>query len=98
MKFMVIGLYNDLFYPLLPEALKELTDATGPSGEELTKEDTLGESCNFGNMDGMAAVCDLDSAEDLVRVAYEAPVFSLVDAEITPLVDVDVVKKGQAKK
>jgi hypothetical protein len=97
MKFMVIGLYNDLFYPLFPETLKELTDATGPCSEKHTKEDTLEESCNFGNMKGMMAVYDLNSAEDLVRLA-ENPAFPFIDAEITPLVDIDVVRKVQAKK
>jgi len=78
MKFMIIGLYNDLFYPLLPETLKELTDATGPCSEKHT-------------------IYDLKSSEDLVHIA-EPLMFPYVDAEITPLVDMDVVRKVQAKK
>ena len=78
MKFMLIGPYNYLFYPLLPETLKELTDATGPCSEKHT-------------------IYDLKSAEDLVRIA-ESPVFSFVDVEISPLVEMDVVRKVQAKK
>jgi hypothetical protein len=97
MKFMVIGLYNDLFYPLLPETLKEITDATGPCGEELTKEDTLEESNDLGNVKGMVGTYDLDPPEDLVRIA-ENPLFPFLEGEITPLVDMGVVRKVQAKK
>ncbi len=43
-------------------------------------------------------IFDLNSSEDLVRIPYEAPIFPFLDAEITPLVDVDVVRKVQAKK
>jgi hypothetical protein len=41
---------------------------------------------------------DLKSAEDLLRVTYEAPLFPFLDVEITPLVDMDVVRKAQPKK
>jgi len=44
------------------------------------------------------AIFDLNSPEDLVRIAYEHPAFAFLDAEITPLVDMDVVRKAQAKK
>jgi muconolactone delta-isomerase len=51
----------------------------------------------FGNMKGAMALYDLNSPEDLMRLA-ESPMFPFVDAEITPLVDMDVVRKAQAKK
>ena len=48
-------------------------------------------------MKGGMVIYDLKSSEDLVRIA-ESPMFPFVDAEITPLVDMDVVRKAQPKK
>jgi hypothetical protein len=44
------------------------------------------------------AIYDLSSPEVLVHIAYDNPIFPFVEAEITPLVDMDVVRKVQAKK
>jgi muconolactone delta-isomerase len=48
-------------------------------------------------MKGVMAVFDLNS-EDLVRLPYESPMFPFMDVEITPLVDMEVVRRVQAKK
>ena len=98
MKFMLIARYKDSFYALPPKKQRKLMDATGPYMEKLTKEGKLKEAYFLGNMKGVMAIFDLNSSEDLVRLAYESPVFPFVDAEITPLVDMDVVRKIQAKK
>ena len=97
MKFMLITRYKDSFYVLPPEKLKELTDAAAQHREKLTKEGTMKEVYYLGNMKGGMVIYDLKSPEDLVRIA-ESPMFPFVDAEITPLVDMDVVRKAQAKK
>lgn len=97
MKFMIIGRTKDSAYALSPEKLKEIQEAQGPYREKLTKEGKLKGLYSLGNMKGMMAIYDLDSPEDLVRFT-ENPAFPFVDAEITPLVDIDVVRKVQAKK
>ena len=96
MKFMAIFQVKDSFYALSPEKQKEMMDVAGQQTEKATKEGKLKEMYYLGNMKGVMAVFDLNS-EDLVRLA-ESPMFPFVDAEITPLVDMDVVRKAQAKK
>ena len=98
MKFLVITRFKDSFYALPPAKQKELRDATVQNTEKLTKEGKLKEMYVFGNMKGSMAVFDLNSPEDLVRIAYEFPLFPFTDAELTPLVDMEVVRKVQAKK
>jgi muconolactone delta-isomerase len=98
MKFMVIVRTKDSFYDLPPAKQKELMDATAQNTEKLTKEGKLKEMYVLGNMKGSMVIFDLNSSEDLVRIAYEFPLFPFTDAKITPLVDVDVVRKVQAKK
>jgi len=97
MKFMVITRIKDSFYSLSPEKRKEIADARGPNTERMRKEGKLKGAYTLGNMKGTMLILDLDSPEDLVRLA-ENPVFPFVDAEITPLLDMDVVRKVQAKK
>jgi len=97
MKFMIIARFKDSIYTLPPEKVKELTEAQAKFHKKLAKEGKLKESYYLGNMKGMVAIYDLDSPEDLARFT-ESPGFALVDAEITPLVDMDVVRKVQAKK
>ena len=97
MKFMLIARYKDAFYALSPKEVEELRDATGPVLEKLTKEGKLKEMYSLGNMKGLMAIFDLNSPEDFVHIA-DNPVFPFLDAEITPLVDMDVVRKVQAKK
>jgi len=98
MKFLVITRFKDSFYALPPAKQKELRDATAQNTEKLTKEGKLKEMYVFGYMKGSMAVFDLNSPEDLVRIAYEFPLFPFTDAELTPLVDMEVVRKVQAKK
>ena len=97
MKFMIIARYKDSFYALPPVKQKELRDASAQHTEKLTKEGKLKEMYVLGNMKGGMVIYDLKSSEDLVRIA-ESPMFPFVDAEITPLVDMDVVRKIQANK
>jgi muconolactone delta-isomerase len=98
MKFMAVVRFKDSFYALSPEKQNEIWDATGPYMEKWTKEGKLKEVYMLGNIKGAMAIFDLNSPEDLVRIAYEHPAFAFLDAEITPLVDMDVVRKVQAKK
>ena len=98
MKFLVITRFKDSFYALPPAKQKELRDATAQNTEKLTKEGKLKEMYVLGNMKGSIAIFDLNSPEDLVRIAYEFPLFPFTDAELTPLVDMEVVRKVQAKK
>ncbi len=97
MKFMLTNRFKDSFYALPPEKRKEIMDAAAQHREKLIKEGTIKESYFLGNMKGAVVIYDLNSSEDVVRIA-ETPVFPFVDAEITPLVDMDVVRKVQAKK
>ena len=97
MKFMLISRYKDSYYALSSEKLKKIQAALGQYVEKLTKEGKLKEVYYLGNMKGGMVIYDLKSSEDLVRIA-ESPMFPFVDAEITPLVDMDVVRKVQAKK
>jgi len=98
MKFMIIARFKDSFYALPPKKQGELMDATGPYMEKWTKEGKLKEAYYLGNMKGVMGLLDLKTPEDLVRLAYESPLFPFVDAELTPLVAVDVVRKVEAKK
>ena len=98
MKFMLIARYKDSYYALPPDKVKAIQDGLGQYIEKLTKEGKLKETYFLGNMKGAMAIFDLNSPEDLVRLAYGSPTFPFVDAEITPLVDMDVVRKVQAKK
>jgi len=98
MKFMIIARFKDSFYALPPKKQGELMDATGPYMEKWTKEGKLKEAYYLGNMKGVMGLLDLKTPEDQVRLAYESPLFPFVDAELTPLVDMDVVRKVQAKK
>jgi hypothetical protein len=98
MKFMIIARFKDSFYALPPKKQGELMDATGPYMEKWTKEGKLKEAYYLGNMKGVMGLLDLKTPEDLVRLAYESPLFPFVNAELTPLVDMDVVRKVQAKK
>ena len=97
MKFMTIARFKDSIYALPPEKVKELMDAQAQFHEKLAKEGKLKERYMLGNMKGMLMVYDLNSPEDLARFA-ESPGFPFADAEITPLVEMDVVRKVQAKK
>ncbi len=97
MKFMLIARFKDSFYALPPVKLKELKDASAKHRENLTKEGTLKEIYYLGNMKGVMAIYDLKSSEDIARLA-ESPAFPFMDGEITPLVEIDVVRKTQSKK
>jgi muconolactone delta-isomerase len=97
MKFMAIFQVKDSFYALSPEKQKEMMDVAGQQTEKATKEGKLKEMYYLGNMKGVMAVFDLNS-EDLVRLPYESPMFPFMDVEITPLVDMEVVRRVQAKK
>jgi muconolactone delta-isomerase len=98
MKFMLISRYKDSYYALSSEKLKKIQAALGQYVEKLTKEGKLKEVYYLGNMKGAMVILDLKSSEDLVRLAYDSPTFPFVDAEITPLVEMEVVRKVQAKK
>ena len=98
MKFMLTTRTKDSFYALSPEKMKKLQDASAQYMEKFVKEGILKEAYYLGNMKGVMAIFDLNSQEDLVRIAYESLLFPFVDAEITPLVDMDVVRKAQKKK
>jgi muconolactone delta-isomerase len=98
MKFMRILRFKDSFYALSPDKQKEIADTTGQFLEKTAKEGKLKETYFLGNMKGAMAIFDLRSPEDLVHIAYDNPIFPFVDAEVTPLVDVEVVRKVQAKK
>ena len=98
MKFMLIARFKDSYYALPPEKLKGIRDASAQYMEKLTKEGKLKEVYMLGNMKAAMAIYELNSSEDLVRVLYESPAFPFVDGEITPLVEMDVVRKVQAKK
>lgn len=98
MKFMLISRLKDSFYALSPEKRKEIMDAVRQHSEKLTKEGKIKGSYVLGNMKGAMVILDLNSPEDLVRFAYESPTFPFVDTEITPLVDMDVVRKVQVTK
>ena len=98
MKFMLISRLKESFYALPPKKQTEIMDAVRQHSEKLTKEGKLKDSYVFGNMKGAMVILDLHSPEDLVRFAYESPTFPFVDTEITPLVDMGVVRKVQAKK
>ena len=97
MKFMAIFRFKDSFYALPPERRGEIMDSLGPYIEKWTKEGKLKETYFLGNMNGAMAIYDFNSPEDLVRAA-ESPTFPFLDAELTPLVDMEVVRKVQAKK
>jgi muconolactone delta-isomerase len=97
MKFMLITRYKDSYYALPPGKQKELRDASTQCSEKHTKEGILKEAYSLGNMKGAMVIFDLNSPEDLVRVA-ENPLFPFVDGELIPLVEIDVVRKVQAKK
>jgi len=98
MKFMRILRFKDSFYALSPNKQKEIADTTGQYLEKAAKEGKLKETYFLGNMKGAMAIYYLSSPEDLVHIAYDNPIFPFVEAEITPLVDMDVVRKVQAKK
>jgi len=98
MKFMVVAHIKDSFYALSADKMKKMTDASAQYMEKLTKEGSLKAAYYIGNMKGVVAIFDLNSPEDLVRIPYEHPLFAFLDAEITPLVDMDVVRKAQKKR
>lgn len=97
MKFMVISGFKDSFYALPPAKLKELMDASAQLIEKWTKEGTLKEIYYLGNMKGVMAIYDLNSSEDIARLA-QSPAFPFMDGEITPLVEIDAARKVQTKK
>jgi len=97
MKFMVIARTKDSFYSLSFEKQQEIVEKQEQHMETLKKQGKLKESYFLGNMKAVMAIFDLDSAEDLALLST-APVSPFVDAEITPLVEMDVVRKVQAKK
>ena len=98
MKFMLTTRFKDSFYTLSPEKADKIGDAMWQHVDKLAKEGKVKEGYFLGNMKGSMAILDLKSAEDLLRVIYEAPLFPFLDVEITPLVDMDVVRKVQVKK
>src|SRR5208282_1331470 len=97
MKFMFVARFKDSFYALSPAKQKQIKDASTQYIEKWAKEGKLKEIYYLGNMKGVMAIFDLNSAEVMARLV-ENPVFSFMDAEFTPLVDIDVVRKLQAKK
>lgn len=98
MKFMIITRLKDSLYALPPAKQKEIGEAMWQHHDKVKKEGKLEETYFLGNMKGSVAIFDMNSSEDLVHVIYEAPLLPFMDVEITPLVDVDVVRKAQAKK
>jgi muconolactone delta-isomerase len=97
MKFMVISRFKDSFSALPPDKQKKIVDTQGQFREKLIKEGKLKEIYLLGNMKGAMVIYDLNSSEDLAHLA-ESPIFPFMDWEITPLVEMDVVRKVQAKK
>ena len=98
MKFMVIATYKDSWYALPPQKQEELINAAQSTYMPKWRESGKVESVyTLGNMKGVMAVFNLNSPEDLVRIAYENPIFSFFDAQVTPLVDMDVWAKARAK-
>ena len=98
MKFMLTTRFKDTFYALSLEKADKIGVAMWQHVDRLAKEGKVKEGYFLGNMKGSMAIFDLNSSEDLVHVIYEAPLLPFMDVEITPLVDVDVVRKVQAKK
>jgi muconolactone delta-isomerase len=98
MKFMIIARFKDSFYALPPAKLNGITGAAVQLTEKLTKEGKLKQFYMLGNMKGVMAIYDFNSPDDLVRPAYENPMFPFMDVEITPLVEMDVAQKLLAKK
>ena len=97
MKFMVITRIRTHSIPFLQRRGKKSRTHGDQYTERMRKEGKLKGAYTLGNMKGTMLILDLDSPEDLVRLA-ENPVFPFVDVEITPLVEMDVVRKAQAKK
>ena len=97
MKFMIISQIKDSFYALPPEKQNEIMEVSSQYFDKLTKEGTLKGMYYLGNMKGVVAILDLNSPEDLMRIT-DFPAFPFVTGEITPLVEMDVVRKVQAKK
>jgi len=97
MKFMVVSRFKDAFFGLPPEKQKKIMDTQGQFREKLIKEGKLKEIYLLGNMKGAMVIYDLNSSEDLAHLA-ESPIFPFMDWEITPLVDMDVVRKAQKKR
>ncbi|MGD0661696.1 MAG: hypothetical protein ABSD38_26845 [Syntrophorhabdales bacterium] len=97
MKFMIVSQFKDSLNALPPEKQKEIWDTSAQFFDKLTKEGTLKEMYYLGNMKGAMAILDLNSAEDLVRIT-DFLAFPFVTGEVTPLVEIDVVRKVQGKK
>jgi hypothetical protein len=96
MKFMLTAEFKDSWYALSPEKQKKITDAGTAYAGKLAKEGKIKDLYYFGNMKGMVVIYELNSSEDLVYVA-ENDLFPFVDAELTPLVEIEVAQKTRAK-
>ncbi|MGD0662359.1 MAG: hypothetical protein ABSD38_30250 [Syntrophorhabdales bacterium] len=98
MKFLVIARIEDSFYALSPKKQAELWEAMTTVTDKLTKEGEYKAIYMQGNMKSLVLICDMKSSEDMARFAFENPMFAFLDAELTPLIDIDVVRKARRKK
>jgi len=98
MKFLVTTRFKDSYYALPPAKLQPIMEDAAKYRERLAKEGKIKELYFLGTMKGAVVIYELGSSEELARAAFESPMFPFVDAEVTPLVELDAVKKAQAKK
>ena len=98
MLFMLTTRNKDSWYALAPEKQGEILGAFQQYLERWSKEGKVKALYMLGNMKGAVMIYDLGSSEEMARAAFEASPFPFVDAELTPLVEWDVVVKALAKK
>jgi hypothetical protein len=93
MKFLLTARFKDSWYALPPEKKDALWEATSQVNERQAKEGMVKDGYMTGNMKGIVAIYEFNSPEDMARAAFESPFYPFVDAEITPLTELDAVRK-----
>lgn len=97
MKFLIISRFKNEFFNLPAETRSQLLSNAKAANEKFIKEGKYREMYFLGHMSGTVLIADLDSSEDVARIAIEHPLYGYLDVEITPLVDMEVGRKVQAR-
>lgn len=96
MKFLIISRFKDTFFALSAEKQAELLSAARMANEKFTLEGKYREMYFLGHMAGTVLIAELQSSEDVARIAIEHPLYGYLNVEITPLVDMEAGRKVQA--
>lgn len=96
MKFLIISRFKNEFYSLSEQKRSDLLSAAKTANDKFFREGKYLAMYFLGDMAGTVLIAELNSSEEVARIAIEHPLYGYLDVELTPLVDIDIGRKIQA--